>query len=82
MRKFSGGDAEVNLIYDVSHNIAKIEDHRVHGVSVAAASTEKSYSGTRGDHPELASRFSGVGQPVLVPGDMGTASWVLRTRLE
>ena len=30
-----------------------------------------------GDHPELANRFSSVGQPVLVPGDMGTASWVL-----
>ena len=78
MRKFSGGDAEVNLIYDVSHNIAKIEDHRVHGVSCRCCVHRK--GATRalgGDHPELASRFSGVGQPVLVPGDMGTASWVL-----
>ena len=78
MRKFSGGDAEVNLIYDVSHNIAKIEDHRVHGVSCRCCVHRK--GATRalgGDHPELASRFAGVGQPVLVPGDMGTASWVL-----
>ena len=78
MRKFSGGDTEVNLIYDVSHNIAKIEDHKVHGVSCRCCVHRK--GATRalgGDHPELASRFSGVGQPVLVPGDMGTASWVL-----
>ena len=73
-----GRDGDLDVVYDVSHNIAKIEDHSVHGKSCTCCVHRK--GATRalgGDHPELASRFSGVGQPVLVPGDMGTASWVL-----
>tara|TARA_Y100001970_G_scaffold171118_1_gene209180 strand:- start:8234 stop:9634 length:1401 start_codon:yes stop_codon:yes gene_type:complete len=73
-----GRDGDLDVVYDVSHNIAKIEDHKVHGVSCTCCVHRK--GATRalgGDHPELAARFSGVGQPVLVPGDMGTASWVL-----
>ncbi len=71
-------DAEVRVIYDVCHNIAKVEQHVIHGSSCNCCVHRK--GATRalgGDHPELASRFSGVGQPVLIPGDMGTASWVL-----
>jgi len=78
LREQHGRDGDLELVYDVSHNIAKIEDHRVHGVSCRCCVHRK--GATRalgGDHPELAARFSGVGQPVLVPGDMGTASWVL-----
>ncbi|MEC7743851.1 MAG: RtcB family protein [Candidatus Thermoplasmatota archaeon] len=73
-----GRDGDLDVVYDVSHNIAKIEEHRVHGVSCTCCVHRK--GATRalgGDHPELAARFTGVGQPVLVPGDMGTASWVL-----
>ena len=64
-------------MYDVSHNIAKIEDHHIGGVACKCCVHRK--GATRalgGNHPELASNFS-LGQPVLVPGDMGTASWVL-----
>ncbi len=71
-------DCDLRLVYDVCHNIAKIEDHVVHGVSCTCCVHRK--GATRalgGDHPELASTFSGIGQPVLIPGDMGTASWVL-----
>ncbi len=71
-------DSDLEVIYDVSHNIAKIENHKVHGVSCECCVHRK--GATRalgGDHSELASKFSGIGQPVLVPGDMGTASWVL-----
>ncbi len=79
LRKHIGGaDAEVEVLYDVCHNIAKVEQHEVHGVTCNCCVHRK--GATRalgGDHPELASRFSGVGQPVLVPGDMGTASWIL-----
>ena len=73
-----GLDGGREVVYDVSHNIAKVEDHIVHGKSCKCCVHRK--GATRalgGDHPELASRFSAVGQPVLVPGDMGTASWVL-----
>ena len=74
----AGADGDLEVIYDVCHNIAKVEEHTVHGSTCKCCVHRK--GATRalgGDHPELASRFSGVGQPVLVPGDMGTASWVL-----
>ena len=64
-------DSDLEVIYDVSHNIAKIENHKVHGVSCECCVHRK--GATRalgGDHSELAGKFSGIGQPVLVPGDM------------
>ena len=78
LREQHGRDGGLDLVYDVSHNIAKVEQHHVHGSSCTCCVHRK--GATRalgGDHPELADAFSGVGQPVLVPGDMGTASWVL-----
>ena len=78
LRNKLGVDGELDVVYDVSHNIAKVEDHMVHGKSCKCCVHRK--GATRalgGDHPELANRFSSIGQPVLVPGDMGTASWVL-----
>ena len=78
LRNELGVDGELDVVYDVSHNIAKVEDHMVHGKSCKCCVHRK--GATRalgGDHPELANRFSSIGQPVLVPGDMGTASWVL-----
>jgi tRNA-splicing ligase RtcB len=68
----------VQVVYDVCHNIAKVEEHVIHGSSCSCCVHRK--GATRalgGDHTELATRFSGIGQPVLIPGDMGTASWVL-----
>ena len=76
--ELGGADADVEVLYDVSHNIAKFEQHVVHGRSCQCCVHRK--GATRalpGDHPELAGRFAGIGQPVLVPGDMGTSSWVL-----
>ena len=78
LRDVAGADGDLEVIYDVCHNIAKVEEHIVHGSTCKCCVHRK--GATRalgGDHPELASRFSGIGQPVLVPGDMGTASWVL-----
>lgn len=73
-----GGDAEVEVLYDVSHNIAKFEKHIIEGVSCNCCVHRK--GATRAlpvGHSELNSKFSRFGQPVLVPGDMGTASWIL-----
>ncbi|MEC8927346.1 MAG: RtcB family protein, partial [Candidatus Thermoplasmatota archaeon] len=78
LRAHLGTDGELEVIYDVCHNIAKIEKHVVHGSSCTCCVHRK--GATRalgGDHGELASKFNGIGQPVLVPGDMGTASYVL-----
>jgi len=78
LRAHLGTDGELEVVYDVCHNIAKIEEHVVHGTSCTCCVHRK--GATRalgGDHGELASKFNGIGQPVLVPGDMGTASYVL-----
>jgi len=66
------------IVYDVAHNIAKFEEHRVAGRSRRVCVHRK--GATRAlppGHPELAERYRDLGQPVLVPGDMGSASFVL-----
>ena len=71
-------EVDVGVVYDVCHNIARVEGHEVHGSSCSCCVHRK--GATRafgGDKTELGSRFSGIGQPVLIPGDMGTASYVL-----
>jgi len=78
LNKHLGVDGEATLLYDVSHNIAKIEDHNIDGRNCKCCVHRK--GATRafsGDSEDISSKFSEVGQPVLVPGDMGTASWIL-----
>jgi len=68
----------MNLIYDVAHNIAKMEPYDVDGRSCNLCVHRK--GATRAfppGHPELPDRYRNIGQPVLVPGDMGRASYVL-----
>jgi tRNA-splicing ligase RtcB (3'-phosphate/5'-hydroxy nucleic acid ligase) len=68
----------LHLVYDVAHNIAKLEEHEVEGVRRRVCVHRK--GATRAlppGHAELAPRFRELGQPVLVPGDMGRASYVL-----
>ena len=78
LREILGSDSNLDVIYDVSHNIAKIEEHRVHGKNCKCCVHRKGATrALSGDDIELTERFRGIGQPVLVPGDMGTASWVL-----
>lgn len=69
----------LSVVYDVAHNVAKIETHRVGSRSVPVCVHRK--GATRAfppGHPDVPARYRAVGQPVLVPGDMGTASYVLR----
>jgi tRNA-splicing ligase RtcB len=68
----------LDLVYDVSHNLAKLEKHEVDGRSRLLCVHRK--GATRAfepGHPEIPERYAGVGQPVLVPGSMGSASFVL-----
>jgi len=68
----------MTLVYDVAHNIAKVEEHHVDGRSMRLVVHRK--GATRAfppGHPELPARYRAIGQPVLVPGDMGRASFVL-----
>jgi tRNA-splicing ligase RtcB len=71
-------DLGMNLIYDVAHNIAKIEEHTVDGRNLRVCVHRK--GATRAfppGHPDIPKEYSDIGQPVLVPGDMGRASYLL-----
>ena len=68
----------VYQIYDIAHNMAKIEDHQVDGRVVKVCVHRKGATRAFGPgSPEIPARYRKIGQPVLVPGSMGTASWVL-----
>ena len=70
--------SETDLVYDVAHNIAKFETHEVAGKRLRVCVHRK--GATRAfppGHPELGTRFRDIGQPVLIPGDMGRYSFVL-----
>jgi tRNA-splicing ligase RtcB (3'-phosphate/5'-hydroxy nucleic acid ligase) len=67
-----------HLVYDVCHNAAKHEQHEVQGKSCRLCVHRKGK--TRAfppGHPDLASQFRDIGQPVVIPGDMGRYSYVL-----
>ncbi|MBN2430603.1 MAG: RtcB family protein [Acidobacteria bacterium] len=68
----------LRLIYDVAHNIAKIERHVIDGqektVCVHRKGATRSFPA---GHPDLSPAYRVIGQPVLIPGDMGTASYVM-----
>jgi tRNA-splicing ligase RtcB len=67
------------LVYDVAHNLAKVEEHEVDGRLTRLCVHRKGATRAFGPgHPGLPEALRAVGQPVLVPGSMGTASWVLR----
>ena len=69
---------DMHLLYDVAHNIAKIEEHAVgttrKHVCVHRKGATRAFPAGHHDIPE---RYRGIGQPVIIPGDMGRASWVL-----
>jgi tRNA-splicing ligase RtcB len=69
---------DVKLIYDVCHNIAKFETHEFEGLKKRLCVHRKGATRAFGPgHPELAPLFQKTGQPVLVPGDMGRASYLM-----
>lgn len=71
-------DMEMGVVYDVAHNIGKVEEHEVDGKKVKVIVHRK--GATRAfpkGRPEVPKAYRDVGQPVLIPGSMGTASYVL-----
>jgi tRNA-splicing ligase RtcB len=67
----------ISLIYDVAHNIAKIEKHTVEDKNLTVCVHRK--GATRAfpaGHPDIPDKYRGVGQPVLIPGDMGRYSYI------
>lgn len=68
----------LHIVYDVAHNIAKLEEHKVNGEKRKVVVHRKGATRAFGPgHPELPASYREAGQPVLIPGDMGTASYVL-----
>jgi tRNA-splicing ligase RtcB len=68
----------LKLVYDVAHNIAKIETHQVDGGQKKVWVHRK--GATRAfppGHPDITADYRSEGQPVIIPGSMGTSSWVL-----
>ena len=76
--KQSESDLDMRLIYDVSHNIAKVEKHKIDGklkqVVVHRKGATRAFPANR---DEIPAKYRDLGQPVLVPGSMGTGSWIL-----
>jgi tRNA-splicing ligase RtcB len=71
-------DLGMDLVYDISHNLAKLEDHQVDGRRRTLCVHRKGATRALGPgHPELPDRYREVGQPVINPGSMGTFSYVL-----
>jgi len=71
-------DLKLDLIYDVCHNIAKIESHTIDGKTLKVCVHRK--GATRAfppGHPDVPEDYRSIGQPVLIPGDMGRCSYVL-----
>jgi tRNA-splicing ligase RtcB len=78
-KMFGIGYEEMPLIYDVAHNVAKIEDHTLDGKTREVCVHRK--GATRAFGPgsrDLPSDLISIGQPVIIPGSMGTSSYVLR----
>jgi tRNA-splicing ligase RtcB len=77
-QRIFGPKEELRVIYDVCHNIAKLERHQIGGRQQQVMVHRK--GATRAfppGHPDVPSVYQEVGQPVLIPGSMGTASYVL-----
>ena len=77
----SAGALQLSVIYDVCHNIAKWEQHQVAGAMRRLCVHRK--GATRAfppGHPEVPAAYRAIGQPVLIPGDMGRYSYVLLDR--
>jgi tRNA-splicing ligase RtcB len=76
--KKSPRDLQLGLVYDVCHNIAKIETHTVNGERKKLCAHRK--GATRAfspNHRDIPKDYQSIGQPVLIPGDMGRCSYVL-----
>jgi tRNA-splicing ligase RtcB len=77
-KKIMGSSEGMDQVYDVCHNVAKFEQHTIKGkaknVCIHRKGATRSFGPGRKEIPEI---YRAVGQPVLIPGSMGTASYIL-----
>ena len=73
-----GKDVHLTTVYDISHNIGKVEKHLVNGTKKELVMHRKGATRAFGPgSPEIPAKYRNVGQPVLIPGTMGTSSHIL-----
>jgi len=72
--RFFGAGGDLRLVYDVAHNMAKLEEHGGGLLCVHRKGATRAFGPS---HPETPAAYRAVGQPVFIPGSMGTASYVL-----
>lgn len=72
-------DWHLSLVYDISHNIGKVETHTIQGKEYEVCVHRKGATRSFGpSQKEVPQDYQKIGQPVLIPGSMGTSSWVLK----
>ncbi len=77
-RDVIGESAQLRMVYDVSHNLGKVEKHRIDGKERELVLHRKGATRAFGPgRPEVPATYRHVGQPVLIPGTMGTSSYIL-----
>jgi len=78
-----GGSVKLNPVYDISHNIGKVETHMIEGKEMRLLVHRKGATRAFGPGlPEIPQKYRAVGQPVMIPGTMGTASYILAGNTE
>ncbi len=71
-------DMDIGIIYDVAHNMAKLEEHKIDGEKIKLIVHRKGATRSLGKgNKMLPKAYYNIGQPVIIPGSMGTASYVL-----
>jgi tRNA-splicing ligase RtcB (3'-phosphate/5'-hydroxy nucleic acid ligase) len=77
--KSNGSGLDMDLIYDVAHNIAKVERHKVDdkGTLDVVVHRKGATRAFPAGMEQVPSKYRSIGQPVIIPGSMGTASWIL-----
>ncbi len=72
------GYSNLRTVYDLAHNIGKIENHKINGKEQRVCVHRKGATRAYGPgHKDLPIKYKEIGQPVLIPGSMGTYSWVM-----
>ena len=74
VRVLAVAPGDICTVYDVAHNIAKFEDHGGRRLCVHRKGATRAFGP---GHPDLPERYRATGQPVFIPGSMGTGSWVM-----
>jgi tRNA-splicing ligase RtcB len=77
------GYDDIRLVYDVAHNVAKIEEHEMNGKQMKVCVHRKGATRAFGPGcPDVPADYSHIGQPVIIPGSMGTSSYLLKGTMQ